>query len=121
SKIVSSDRQNGDGFGEYVAIDGDYAIFGVPRESEDESGGNTMNQSGSAYVFKKTGGTWLQQQKITAPVRYAGVNFGNSVAINGDYIIIGCVDQRFDANEANPIVQGILAPGAAYIYKQIEE
>ena len=45
--------------------------------------------SGSAYVFTRTGTTWTEQAKLTASDGAAGDRFGISVAIAGDTIVVG--------------------------------
>ncbi|MBK7148919.1 MAG: FG-GAP repeat protein [Bacteroidetes bacterium] len=63
--------------------------MGAYLEDEDASGGATAANAGSAYIFKQTAGVWAQQQKIVASDRAASDNFGYSVAISGDYAIVG--------------------------------
>lgn len=110
-KVVANDRGTNDHFGGRLAINGDYAIMGVPDEDENASGGNTMTSAGSAYIFVRNGNTWVQQQKLVASDRTGGNQFGISVSINGDYAIVGS-DNNTDANGANPIS----VAGAAYIF-----
>jgi hypothetical protein len=115
SKLVSGDRQSGDSFGFQIAMDGDYSVIAAPYECHDVNGTDSIVKSGSVYIFKKSGGSWIQQQKLTAPSRYEYNNFGNTVAIQGDYIVVGCEAQNYDENESNFIHNN---PGAAYIFKQ---
>ena len=112
-KIGASDRGAQDNFGVYVAISGDYAFVGVPWEDEDVSGNNYMSVAGSAYIFKNTSGTWSQVQKIVASDRAAGDQFGTSVAMSGDYVIIGAFAEDEDATGANYALNA----GSAYIFK----
>ena len=84
TKIVASDAAGGDYFGSSVAISGDYAVVGAT--GNDDNGGN----SGSAYIFRRTDtNTWDAGTKIVAQVAAGGDNFGSSVAISGDYAIVG--------------------------------
>ena len=79
-KLLASDAQSSDVFGYSVSIsgDGDTAIVGAYLEDE---GGST---AGAAYVFTRSGGTWTEQQKITASDAEAGDEFGRAVSISGD-------------------------------------
>lgn len=79
TKLVASDGQDGDYFGNSVSLDGDTAIIG----SEYWSG------TGSSYVFTRTGTTWTQQTKITPYDGFSGEMFGLSVSIQGDTSLIG--------------------------------
>ena len=45
--------------------------------------------AGSAYVFVRSGGTWTQQEKLTASDAAAGDQFGVSVAVSGDTAVVG--------------------------------
>ena len=75
---------NSDQFGTTVAISGNYAIIGVPNEDE---GGNA---SGTAYIFNVTTGALVHT--LNNPNAYstsANDYFGISVAILGNYAIVG--------------------------------
>ncbi|MBL7817304.1 MAG: T9SS type A sorting domain-containing protein [Saprospiraceae bacterium] len=114
AKIVASDRAAGDRFGHTVAISGDYAIVGARNEGEDSSGRNTLVSAGSAYIFKRTGTGWEQEAKIVASDREMGALFGRSVAISGDYAIVGAFKEDKDAIGVNASTDA----GAAYIFKR---
>ena len=83
AKLTASDAAAGDLFGQAVQISGDTAIVGA--RFDDDAGPN----SGSAYVFTRSGTTWTQQAKLTASDAAAGDEFGISVAISGDTAIVG--------------------------------
>lgn len=108
-KIVASDRATGDAFGWSVAISEEFSIVGAFYESEDATGGNTRTTAGSAYIYENNAGSWTQLQKIVALDRTAYDVFGCSVAISGDYIIVGAYGEDATA--------GIPEAGAAYIFK----
>ena len=82
-KLIASDGGDSDNFGSAVSLSGDYAIIGVYRD--DDSG----NDSGSAYVFKRTDTNWIQQAKLTASDGADSDIFGFSVSIDGDYAVVG--------------------------------
>jgi alpha-tubulin suppressor-like RCC1 family protein len=97
AKLIASDAVTQDEFGWSVSIDNDLAIVG---SLNDDDGGTS---SGSAYVFARDGTNWSQQVKLTASDAASNDNFGNSVAIDGDFVVVGA---RGDASST----------GAAYIY-----
>lgn len=116
-KIAAPDRNVADQFGSSVAISGDYVLIGAFNEDEDADELNTLNDSGSAYLFKKdAGGTdnWGLIKKICAGTRAADDWFGFSVAIHGDYAIVGAYREDEDALEGNTLNLA----GAAYIFKK---
>ena len=98
TKILASDAAGNDQFGISVAISGNYAIVGA-RYSDDGS-----IDSGSAYIFNVSTGTELH--KLVASDAAAGDSFGSSVAISGNYAIVG----------ANGDDDGGSASGSAYIF-----
>ena len=99
-KIQSSDAEGGDYFGYSVSISGDTAVVGA--RSEDTGGSN----AGAAYVFTRSGTTWTQQQKIQASDIEANDEFGTSVSISGDTVIVGAKLEDTGGNGA----------GAAYVF-----
>lgn len=82
-------RDASDQFGYSVAVSGDFAIVGAPFEDEDAAGDNTIPGAGCAYIFVRNGTNWTMQQKIVASDRATNDNFGISVAISGNYAIVG--------------------------------
>ncbi len=103
-KLIASDGATDDQLGYSVAIDGDYAIVGAWMD--DDNG----DDSGSAYIFKRDGtDMWTQQAKLIASDGAAGDYFGCSVAIAGDYAIVGAYGD--DVGENNN-------QGSAYIFEK---
>ena len=82
-RIKASDAASGDSFGYRVAIDGDTCV--ISAYGEDAIG----SDSGSVYIFTRSGTTWTQQQKIVSSDIAPGDRFGSSVAIDGDTVIVG--------------------------------
>jgi hypothetical protein len=80
AKLIPSDPDVNNRFGESVAIDGDIAVIGVPSDD---------NNAGSVYIFSHISGVWQEQQKLTASDVQSGDRFGKSVAIEGDTLFIG--------------------------------
>jgi hypothetical protein len=115
--LFASDRAVGDKFGSSVSMYGDYAIVSAPYEDEDASGANTLDNSGSVYIFQKNqGGTdnWGLVKKIVASDRGVNDIFGCSIAISGDYVIVGAYTEDEDAAGANTMFNS----GSAYIFKK---
>ena len=102
TKLTAPDAQAGDRFGYSVAISGDYVVVGTFGE---DAGGN---DAGAAYVFKRTGtNSWDSSTKLTAPDAQAGDRFGYSVAISGDYVVVGAHLEDAEGDGA----------GAAYVFR----
>ncbi len=63
-----------------IAISGNTVVIGAGEE-------NTA--AGAAYVFTRSGTTWTQQQKLTASDAASNAEFGYSVTISNNSLIIG--------------------------------
>jgi len=85
-KLLASDGAADDSFGWFVSLDEDTALIGAPFDDD-----NAYN-SGSAYVFTRTGTTWTQQAKILASDGASFDEFGYSVSLDGDTALIGAPD-----------------------------
>ncbi len=101
-KIIASDGTANDEFGTKVCIAGDYAVVGA--RFDDDNG----NNSGSAYVFKRTGTSWAPEAKLLPTDGADGDEFGVAVSISGDYVIVGA---RYDDNNGTDA-------GSAYVFKR---
>jgi hypothetical protein len=82
-KLTADDAAENDEFGRSVSVSGDTAVVGAWM---DDDGGN---DSGSAYVYMRSGSVWTQQQKLTADDGAASDEFGRSVSVSGDTTVVG--------------------------------
>ncbi len=103
-KITASDGKAGDKFGNSVSISGDYAIVGTGEDLDE------WRDQGSAYIFYHSGGSWVQQAKLTVNDEEYGDEFGNSVSISGDYAIVANYLDDIGENEDQ---------GSAYIFHRV--
>lgn len=93
-KIVASDRDRFDSFGADCSISGDYALVGAPFEDDNTVGQDSINEAGSAYLFKRdASGNWVEQQKFVSSRRKEQALFGNKVYIEGDYAVVAASDE----------------------------
>jgi 3-methyladenine DNA glycosylase Mpg len=96
-KASNTDPDDNSGFS--AAISGDTLVVGAPGEDSIAIGvngdqSNNAGGSGAAYVFIRDGNHWVQQAYLK-PSRIRpgfGAFFGDSVAIDGDTIIVGASD-----------------------------
>jgi len=107
--LTASDGSAADNFGVSVGISGDTAVVGSYL---DGVGANAAQ--GSAYVFTRTTGTWTQQSHLTATGGAASDDFGNSVAISGDKIVVGA--PLSDASVSIPLAPQAADQGAAFFF-----
>lgn len=95
--IVGSTNAVEDYFGSAIDASADYLVIGAP--GNDDGG----NGAGAAFVFEKSGSTWVEVAKFLG--KAAGAYFGSAVAVGGDVIAIG-------AHNADSY-------GAVYVYKRL--
>jgi hypothetical protein len=86
AKLMASDAEAGDDFGDAVSISGDGNTVIVAADGEDTGGSG----AGAAYIFTRSGTTWSQQAKLMASDKQSGDNFGKAVSIsnNGNTVIV---------------------------------
>ena len=107
-KLTASDRASNDRFGRAVAMDGDTIVIGAPYNDYDDPDDNTndVSDSGAAYVFIKpaTGGWAIDTEtaKLTASERAENDQFGYSVAVDGNTVVVGA--DRDDSNRGSVYV-----------------
>ena len=85
---------------EVIDVSGNYMIVGIPDSDDDGT------SSGSAYIYQYDGTQWNPMQKLTASDAAFGDKFGTSVAIWGDYAVVGAYWENTAAYSA----------GAAYLF-----
>jgi hypothetical protein len=106
-KLSASDGVPWDAFGTSVALSGDgsRALIGAP--------GSVASSTGQAYVFRRSGGQWIEEQKLLAGDAAIGHYFGSAVALSGDadVAIIGGLHGD----------HGAVRSGAAYVFRRIEQ
>ncbi|MFN0109548.1 MAG: BACON domain-containing protein [Blastocatellia bacterium] len=111
-KVTASDGATSDSFGWSVAISGNTAVIGAPFDDINAANDN----QGSAYVFMRAGSVWTQQAKLILPTgvlpatnQGSPQQFGSSVAISGDSIVVGApgADIPHPVNSSINIDQGI--------------
>ena len=90
-----------DYFGASVALSGDTLVGGAPGTN---TGSDT--DTGKAFVFERSGGTFAATASFTAPTPAQGAQFGSSVATTGSRAVVGAWRADDAGNES----------GAAYFF-----
>ncbi|GAA0465503.1 hypothetical protein GCM10009096_02620 [Parasphingorhabdus litoris] len=100
AKLTAPDGVADDRFGRDVGLSGDIALIGAMHR--DDRGDN----SGEAYLFKRSGKVWNLQTKLTAADGAAGDLFGWSVALSESAALVAAARNDDQGNES----------GSAYIF-----
>jgi len=106
-RVTASDPQPLASFGNSLAIQGDIAVIGAEQDEAMIEGGSNV---GAVYVFRRDALVWQQVTKLIALDGQPGAYFGNSVAIDGDTIVIGA---RRDGSAG-------LNSGSVYVFRELE-
>jgi FG-GAP repeat len=126
--VKASNTGAGDSFGTSLALAGDGNELAVGAPFEDSSGtgiGSTPDESasnsGAAYFYARSGGTWSQQAYVKASNTGAADQFGTSIALSGDGNALAVGAQLEDGTSSGIGTthdDGSVAfnSGAAYLY-----
>jgi hypothetical protein len=122
--LKASNTGAGDHFGAAVAVAGETVVVGADSESSSAIGvnGNQNNNdasaSGAAYVFVRNGGAWKQEAYLKASNTGAGDNFGDSVGVSGDTVVVAAYFESSSATGVNGTQDNnsAMTAGASYIF-----
>ena len=81
AKLVAGDAESSAWFGYDVALDGDLALIGAFVDA--------LNDDGAAYVFRRSGTSWMEEAKLVPADVASNDNFGISVAIDDGVALVG--------------------------------
>ena len=106
-------------FGSSVALHHDVAVVGAwvdpPDEGFEEPGGTS-----SAFVFERVEGEWVERAQLTADTTSTGSTFGQSVAVDGDLIVVGAPGEgeaayAFRRHDSSWKLEAAFAPDASSV------
>lgn len=114
--LQPANRETDDWFGVSIAVDGDAMAVGASRD--DVAAGT---DAGSVVMLRKVGGTWTENQTITASDGAAGDFFGSTIAMDGGRLAVtSSISQKIYTYEYNgasyvPLATPIVSPGGSTI------
>lgn len=117
-KASTGFNDNRDLFGSSVSISGDTIVVGAPGEDSNATGtngdeyDNSLNDCGAAYVFTIRDGTWKRQAYLKGKYPANLNDFGASVAVSGDRVLVGCPRDDLGIPNTADI-------GAAYLFERV--
>jgi hypothetical protein len=132
--LTALDGAARDSFGGSVAVDGDRAAVGADYDAH---GADLF--AGSAYIFEQTGAAWVQRAKVTANPVDRGGQFGVTLDLHGDTLVVGAertpahyvfaragatqwnqLDSRVYTDNADPGVSSVAMDGQRFMVGIIE-
>ena len=102
TKLFAAGGVAGEGFGNAVAVQGDTALVGAPRDDE------LAANAGAVYVFTREGTEWTERTKVFADDGAVDDLFGESVALAGTTALVGAWGDDYEFRTQ---------AGAAYIFE----
>jgi hypothetical protein len=105
--LKASNTEGGDYFGSSIAISGETVIVGAYAEDSNATGidgnqaDNSATDAGAAYIFVRSAGVWTQQAYLKASNAEGGDYFGYSVAISGETVVVGAINEASNATSIN--------------------
>jgi len=122
--LKASNTGAGDYFGYSVTVSGDTVVVGAPNEDSGATGANgnqtddSATDSGAVYVFVRNGAIWSQQAYLKASNTGAGDQFGSSVAVSGDTLVVGAPyeDSNSTGVNGNQSSNAAVDSGATYVF-----
>jgi trimeric autotransporter adhesin len=111
-------------FGTSLAIVGDTLAVGAPSEASGARGinGNQLDNSyihaGAVYVFQRTGTAWSQQVYVKASNTAPLAQFGCSLALSEDTLVVGAKSEASGATgvDGDQSDANALGAGAVYVF-----
>ena len=107
-------------FGVSVAMDGDILVVGASRENFTDTNDPSINinNAGAAYIYTRVANEWTRAGKLTASLPVDGARFGESVAVDGDTVVVGALqDDLFNDDDTLRIDKS----GAAYVFTKPQD
>ncbi len=99
-KLLDSDGEESDWFGESVAVNGNTIVIGIASDEEVAPAG------GSAMVYRYNGNSWQEQRRFLASDGSEGDVLGSSVSLDGDRVLAGADGVRDNGEDS----------GSAYVF-----
>ena len=122
--IKASNSSESARFGWSTALEADTLIVGAMLERSAATGINgdqsdtSIYDAGAVYVFIRNGESWQQQAYVKASNTDENDNFGYSVDISGDTLVVGAPNERSSSAGVNGDQNNndLLYAGAAYVF-----
>ena len=101
-------------FGFDVSMSGNYAAVSAPFHRLDQNDQNPLLYAGAVFIYENVNGTWQFSEKIVPNDRNLVTEFGYSIDMYGDYLVVGA-----PGDQAGQPGQPLLNyAGAVYVYER---
>lgn len=113
-KLIPLDGRHADQFGTSVTIKGESIAIGSPNKDldfDEESLSHRTRDGGGVYLFEYLAGKWSYMSQLVVSNRESREEFGTSVALGTDILVVGAQSRRIDNSEA----------GSTFLYQRNRE
>lgn len=128
ARLKQPDPASQDYFGVSVDIDGNWLVVGADREDGADTGlgGDPTNDdatdSGAAYLYRFDGSAWALEEYLKATNAQSFDRFGNSVAIEDEWLVVGARDEDGSATGVGGADSDDASnAGAAYVFRLVDD
>ena len=101
--LTPADGSPDNAFGASLALSGKRLIIGAPDDTR-----GALSRAGAAYVYRLVGAAWVPEIKVMADPAVSYDNFGYSVALSGNSLLMGAPGYKNGSN---------YSAGTVYTYK----
>jgi len=105
AKLIATKPGSNDWFGFNLSMEG--TILAIGSQNDDTPGGL---DAGSVYVFNYVNSQWMYAQTIRASDGSVGANFGSSLSLSTDILVVGA---------ERDTIAGFGRAGSAYVFTRI--
>ena len=103
-KLIAAGTVQSDQFGSSLAVEGNRLVVGAPGADP-----GMIPGAGTAYVFERQGGVWVERTALTATSSNAGAALGTAVAIHNGAVAVSAPAEYTD----------VMDSGAILIYEEV--
>ena len=101
ARLESPGRQQDDGFGASLVLQGDTLLVGSPARTK---GFFSQAEAGAVFVYVRKGQDWKLQARLEDPDFTRSGGFGGAVALSGDWAAVGASDEDGPTGVAKGVV-----------------
>ena len=125
-ELAAPDMRAANQFGYSIDLHDRTLVVGAPLKSSavlDQARAiETLPGAGAAYVFRHDGNDWVLQARLQASNKQAGAEFGRSIAISDNTIIVGAPFEgaNLSGGDADLIEDQVFNSGAVYVFVRVD-
>lgn len=112
AELRSSDEHAPNRFAASVAMEGDLILVGTPEDN------TVASLAGAAYVFRKMGGVWVEEQKLAPAGLAPGASFGQAVEISDGQLLVGAPLDKVNGEPLKGIVYTFNSTPSGWVQDQ---